>query len=655
MQPDRLDKAIRFFENGLAAEAEALARAILAEDPSAAGANWLLGRIQTLRDELPAAIEHLRLATAGRPDRPEYFMALATAQIRAGETEGAAESYARAAALRPGWFEALANLGVALARLQRHREAERALQDALRIQPASEPVLTTLTATLKALGRLADAEAAGRRAVAADSGRPEAWTNLGAVLQARGRLTEAADAYARALDADPDFALAMYNLAHVLNQQWRYTEAAAALRRAVELDPDYAPAWHACLLNLIYDPGQTEESIYEAHARWGRRFAGTAALATAASGGSRAQRQRIRVGYVSPDFRGHSCAWFLRPLFDAHDRARIEIFAYSAVERPDEFTAWFRERADHWHDISGSSDAAVATLVRDDGIDILVDLAGHTRNQPLGVFALQPAPVQVAWLGYPATTGLRQIGYRFTDEHADPPGEADRFHTECLIRLADGFLCYEPPPDAPGVSALPATRNGFVTFGSFNNITKITPEVIATWTEVIHAVPRSRLLLKGRLLVHEETRRRITAAFTDAGMDPGRLQLRPWIPRAQDPLSLYREVDIALDTYPYNGATTTFEALWMGVPVVTLRDQRHAGRVGASILTHLGRARWIAEDADGYVSIARQLAADLPGLGAERALLRDTLARSTLTDSVGFARRIERAYRKMLDREGSPQ
>ena len=256
----------------------------------------------------------------------------------------------------------------------------------------------------------------------------------------------------------------------------------------------------------------------------------------------------------------------------------------------------------------------------------------------------------MAWLGYPATTGLPQIGFRLTDQEADPPGDADRFHAERLIRLTGGFHCYCAPDDAPDVSSLPASRNGFVTFASFNNIAKVTPGVIATWAGILRSLPDSRLLLKGRLLVHEGARARIHRAFEEAGVSSTRLELRNWVPRSDNPLAAYGEVDIALDTFPYNGTTTTFEALWMGVPVITLRGARHAARVGASILTHLGCPGWIADDTERYVASAVQLATDLPALASLRETLRDTLARSSLADARGFAQKIEAVYRNLLRR-----
>lgn len=581
------------------------------------------------------------------PTQPEFHASRASACMQAGNYSAAAEAYATAVRLRPGWFEALGNLGIALARLGRHVEAEAALRAALALRPDSEPVLTTLAATLRALGRKAEAVDAGRRAVEAGPGRPEAWCNLGVVLQAQGQLAEAADAYLRALDIEPRFALALYNLSHVRNDEWQAADALAGFRTAVELDPDYEPGWHALLFNTLYDPDQTEESIFGIHEQWGRRFESPAEVAAPPSRDSGGLR-RIRVGYVSPDFRGHSCAYFLRPLFAEHDREAVEIFAYSAVRRPDSFTEWFRQHADHWREVAPLADDTLAQLVRTDQIDVLVDLAGHTLDQPIGVFARRPAPVQIAWLGYPATSGLRQIDYRLTDLQADPPGDADRLHTERLIRLSGGFLCYGPPDGAPEVSSLPASRHGFVTFGSYNNLSKVTLEVIATWAEILRSVPRSRLLLKGRMLANDAARSRIVSAFVAAGVDADRVVLRNWLPTSGYSLAVYNEVDIALDTYPYNGATTTFEALWMGIPVVTLSDQRHAGRVGASILTHLGRPEWIAQDADSYVGIAGRLAADLPGLASIRSSLRGELARSSLTDARGFARKIEKVYREVL-------
>jgi predicted O-linked N-acetylglucosamine transferase (SPINDLY family) len=614
-------------------------------------------------EESPAGaagrITALRQAIAAEPGRSELHFELGAALFAAGDAAGAARAWAEAARLRPGWMAPLANRGVALAQLGQHGEAELALREALRLQPDNEPTLTALAGVLHALGRHAEAAETAQRAAAIAPARPEPWTNLGLALHALGRLTEAETAYQRAIaavaDRPQDAAMAVYNLGHVRNEQWRNVEALSHFRRAVELDPHYQPARHALLFNLLYDPAQTEQSLYAEHRRWGLDFTGqrdepTTAITGGAPGLHQPTSRRLRIGYVSPDFRSHSCAYFLQPLFRAHDRTAFEIFAYASVERPDAMTDWFRAHTEHWRDIAGRSDAAIAAQIRADGVDLLVDLAGHTRGQPLGVFALQPAPVQVAWLGYPATAGLAQIGWRLTDAEADPPGAADALHVERLLRLPGGLHCYQAPADAPEVNELPALRQPGqrLTFGSFNNISKINPAVIAVWAGILGALPDSRLVLKGQLLAHASTRAALTAAFAAHGIGAERIELRRWLPRAGNPLAAYHDIDIALDTFPYNGTTTSFEALWMGVPVVTLRGARHAARVGASILGHLGRSEWIADDLAGYQRIAVMLARDPAALAEQRRTLRDALRASTLCDAEGFARKLEAAYRELV-------
>jgi predicted O-linked N-acetylglucosamine transferase (SPINDLY family) len=596
------------------------------------------------RQELLERVAQLNIATRAEPARAELQFELGNACLQAGDVARAAHAYAAALRLRPGWLGALANLGVAHARLGHHVEAEAAFREALRRAPDNEPVLSNLAGTLKELGRHAEAAEISRRATEIAPDQPGNWLNLGAALYGLNRLNEAADAYQRALALAPDYALAHYNLGHVLSDQWRLAEAIACFRRAVELDAHYEPAWHALLFTLLYDARETGQSIFAAHQLWGRRFPAAERPPPGAQGPSR----RMRVAYVSPDFRAHSCMSFLQPLLLHHDRAIVEVFAYSSTSRPDAHTAWVQGRVDHWRDVRGQGDAAIACQIADDGIDILVDLAGHTRNQPLGVFARRPAPVQVAWLGYPATSGLPQMDFRLTDEHADPPGAADRCHTEKLIRLEGGFLCYGAPTDSPAVNELPALRIGHVTFGSFNNIAKITPEVVRTWAQILAALPGSRLSIKGRILVHETTRARLAEAFAATGIDPARVAMRGWIRRAEDPLAAYHDIDIALDTFPYNGATTTFESLWMGVPVVTMAGERHSGRVGASILSHLDRSQWITSDPDAYVAAALRLATDLSALADVRRTLRPALVASTLMDAPAFARKVEAVFARLL-------
>jgi predicted O-linked N-acetylglucosamine transferase (SPINDLY family) len=290
----------------------------------------------------------------------------------------------------------------------------------------------------------------------------------------------------------------------------------------------------------------------------------------------------------------------------------------------------------------------VADRIREDRIDILVDLAGHTAGNRLGVFAQQPAPVLIAWMGYPNTTGMATMGYRFTDDVADPPGQADCDHTETLLRLNSGFLCFAPPAEAPDVAPLPSSTSGHVTFGSFNHLPKVNPAVVGAWAAILQRVPGSRLVIESRTLADPETRERYDALFTAEGIEPGRVELVPWIASTAGHLGAYGRVDIALDPFPYNGTTTTCEALWMGVPVVTLRGDRHAGRVGASLLTRVGLTEWIAETGDAYVDTAVALAGSPDRLASLRRELRQRMADSTLCDPETITHDVEAAYRRLI-------
>ena len=353
---------------------------------------------------------------------------------------------------------------------------------------------------------------------------------------------------------------------------------------------------------------------------------------------------KIKVGYVSGDFRTHSISHFFKPLLLAHNRDNFTIYCYSNVTRPDDITTYIKANTDYWRNIAGVDDKDAADQVKEDKIDILVDLAGHTANNRLLVFGYKPAPVQVAWLGYPNTTGMTAINYRFTDLIADPPG-ADSRYTEKLIRLKNGFLCYSGD-ESIEVSSSPCLKNGHITFGSFNNLPKLTSEVISLWSEILRTLPNARLLLKCRQFNNKGVRSRFRKIFKKNRISFKRVQLVPMLPDPKDHLKLYNKVDIALDTFPYNGTTTTCEALWMGVPVVTLRGDRHAGRVGASILTHTGLGNLVAEDLDQYKNIALHLAGAIQNGYTLNS--RSFMKASSLCNSALFAKNVETAYIKMV-------
>lgn len=469
---------------------------------------------------------------------------------------------------------------------------------------------------------------------------------LGKAFHKQARFDDALTYYRRALALAPNFAEAYDSVGSVLRYQGDLEGAAQNYRMAVHARPNYDKAHSDLVFAMNYSPRHSAAAIFHEHVRWGQ----THTLPTIRSldcGNDFDPARRLRVGYVSPDFCKHSVAFFFESLISNHDRDWIDVYCYSDVARPDEVTQRLEMAASHWRPILGMSNNQVAEQIRRDGIDILVDLAGHTANNRLLAFSARPAPIQVTYLGYPNTTGVPAIDYRLTDAWADPPGITDEFHTETLIRLPQGFLCYLPATYAPPVSQLPAMTNPHITFGSFNNLAKITPEVVRLWGEILRAVPASRLVIKNGSLSDASTRNHYLQLFEKQDIDPERVDLLPPIYANDEHLEVYGKIDIGLDTFPYNGTTTTCEALWMGVPVITLAGSMHAGRVGVSLLSQIGYDELIAESTKDYVRIAVELATDRHKLASLRAELRDRMGQSALCDGEAFARKIEDVYRDM--------
>jgi len=355
----------------------------------------------------------------------------------------------------------------------------------------------------------------------------------------------------------------------------------------------------------------------------------------------------LRVGYVSPDFRRHPVASFIEPILAAHDRKRFEVFCYAVHLKPDAVTARLKALADHWREIGSLDAEAAANLIREDGIDVLVDLAGHTANNRLAVFARKPAPMQATYLGYPGSTGLPAIDWRITDAVADPLGAAEALHTEKLMRLPETFQCFQKPSDAPAIGPVPMLKAGHVTFASFNMLAKVHPALVARWAGILHAVENSRLVLKAAPFRDAGTRAHYHAMFATHGIAAERIELLGYIQSPAAHFALYNRIDVALDTDPYNGATTTCEALWMGVPVVTLAGRSHVGRVGTALLTHLGLEDLIAATPEDYVARAVSLARDPAKLASLRETLRPRMEASSLTDPARFTKALEDAYREM--------
>lgn len=559
-----------------------------------------------------------------------------------------AEEYCRQAlALEPKLASAHFNLGIALRSQSKFSEACLSFKRATELRSKYGEAMDALAHTYIALYDWPAAMQVLSEIVAIWPRKAEMHSNLGSVYQAMGRIEDAIVSYEAALKLNPHLAVAVNSLGSAYLARGDFEQAEHCYRQCLAVVPGDLLVRSNLLMLLNYLPHVDAAAVFEEHCNWGRVAEGGSSQLEPVEPAALGQR-RIKVGYLSPDFREHSIAYFIEPLLRHHDRSRFEIYGYSNLPIADAVTQRIKAGMDAWRDIDKQSDAEVARLIREDCIDILVDLSGHTANGRLQVFAAKPAPLQMTWLGYPNTTGLRAIDYRVTDEVADPSGE-DRFYSETLLRLDGCFLCYEPDPGAPGVAPLPALANGYVTFGSFNNFSKINPGVLQVWAEVLQQVSDSRLLLKCPALTDSKLRERISADLRALGIEAERVEFQGHTRTRQEHLALYSRVDIALDTFPYNGTTTTCEAMWMGVPVVSLLGRRHRGRVGGSLLRACGLEDWVADTRESFIEMVREKTADVRGLARLRRSLRNQLATSQLCDGAAFTRRLEGA---MLDAWG---
>jgi len=539
------------------------------------------------------------------------------------------------------------NLGNALRDTKQLDEAIVEFQRAVELKPESADIHRNLGTALYDKGRFDEAIAAHRQAIHLKPDYAEAYSNLGIALTDAGQLDEAMAAYWQAIRFKPGFAEAYSNLGNALRGIGQLDEAIAAYREAIRLKPGLAGAHSNLVFTLHYHPGYGGKMIQEELGRWSQQHAEPLKKFIQPHVNNRDAERRLRLGYVSPDFGEHPVGRFLLPLLEQHDHRQFEVFCYSDVARPDAMTERFRSRADHWRDIVNLNDEQAAARIGEDGIDVLIDLAGHTAGNRLLVFARRPAPVQVSYLGYPGSTGLSTIDYRLTDRFADPPDLADSFDTEALYRLPQTNWCLAAQEDSPPVAAPPATRRDHVTFGSFNNFGKITEAMLQVWGRILHEVSGSRLLLKTAAFGAASVRERVGRNFAAQGIDASRLNLRGPEPDHASHLALYGEMDIALDTFPYHGTTTTCDALWMGVAVITLAGQTPASRVGVSLLSNIGLPELVATTPDQYVQIAVDLAQDTGRLDALRRGMRARMLASPLMDAPRFARNVEAAYRQM--------
>lgn len=557
----------------------------------------------------------------------------------------------------------------------RAQEAVTLLQRALQKSPRDAAVCGALSLVLMSTGQLDQGAFYARRALELAPGDPALLTNLGNALGAQGKDAEAALSFEEALARQPKLVEAHLGMANVHRRQLRVAEAARHALAALELVPrdphlialngsllmqlgrtgDAAVLVQSALQRrpdlelaslfahaLNYLPGVSPQDTLGAHRHYGGLLASAVPRAVRSYSGSRDPERVLKIGILSPDLRRHSVAFFLEPWLEHADRARCTLFCYSTAAIEDKVTARLRSLALTWREAAKLDDKALAQRVTADGIDILVETSGLTQGHRMGVMATKPAPIQVSMIGYPSTTGVATIDYRLVDALTDPPG-SETHCTEQLLRVDPCFLCYRPPEAAPDPS-VPASSD--ITFGSFNTAMKIHPELLDLWARLLAAVPRSRLVLKALNFDEPVVRDEIRARLNAFGAPTDRLEILPSSPTLREHLSHYRSIDIALDTFPYCGTTTTLEALWMGVPVITLAGQAHASRVGVTLLTNAGLPDLIATSQDDYIAIAAALAADRSRLSELRAGLRARVASSVLCDAPAYAHRLDGALRE---------
>jgi predicted O-linked N-acetylglucosamine transferase (SPINDLY family) len=533
------------------------------------------------------------------------------------------------------------------------RAALRELEALVEREPASPAAHNAFGSVLAGQGNAARAATEFECAIALRADYPEALTNLGSLRLDAWQLAAALELFGRALALPRVLPQAHVGMGRALCLLGRHAAARPHFERACALAPQQASIHSQRCYAGLFDP-----SLGAAELRAIQRGYETCvapwlqAPAPRFDNDPRSDRKLV-LGYVSADFREHSVASFLTPMLAAHDRSAVSVRLYSDVARPDATTQHLREFAADYVSIVGASHAAVAARIRADRVDVLIDLAGHMQPNRLPVIAQRPAPVLFSYLGYPGTTGLRAFAARISDAWADPPDADTATDPEALLRIEGGYFAYGPPADAPDVAAPPVSTTGEFTFGCMNDALKWSDAVLACWAEILTRAPGSRLLLKARALAAAEMRARVVEAFSARGVSVDRLELLPATPGRREHLLQYARVDLALDTFPYAGATTTCEALYMGVPVVSLAGDRHVSRLGVSVLSAAGLSAFITDSQSAYVELALRCAQDVRLLASLRATLRERLRSSALCSGQRVARAIECASREYFGRWAS--
>jgi len=603
-----LQAAVQHHQNGQLALAQALYRQVLQADPNQPDALQLLGLIEHQQGHSAVAVELIGRAIQARPHAAMYHFNLGNTLHDMGQLDQAVNSFRQAIALQPNFPEASYNLGNAL----------------------------------KTMGRLDEAIASYRQALSFNPGWADAHLKIGNAQLALGRTDEALASVHQALLLKPDDVSINLDYAKMLVERGRLDEGVAVYRHVLALQPGCAGAHTDLLLTLQYMSSCSAEALFQEHVRFAEMIEAPLKPLWRPHVNSRESERRLKVGYVSADFCAHVVAFFIEPILAHHDKSRFEVYGYYNNTRNDDHTAKIMGYLDHFQVCWGLGDEQLAQRIRQDGIDILVDLSGHTALNRLPAFARRPAPVQCTYIGYPGSTGLSAIDYRISDPWQDPPDLTERYHSETVVRIPGG-MAFDPGPDTPEVNALPALTSGDLVLACLNNLSKVGPEVIHLWSRILLALPQARLLIGN--LTSLENQARLLRMFEQAGVPAQRLRLQPRVSMAEY-LALHHQIDIALDPFPYNGGTTTMFSLWMGVPVITLAGDHAVSRLSTAHLSRVGLDEFITHSEEEYLQCAVNFANNLPKLNEVRQSLRQRMTAPSC-DPAKIARQLESAYRDM--------
>jgi protein O-GlcNAc transferase len=576
--------------------------------------NYDLGVILFNNRQYDEAIVNFRKALELNPNHIHACNYLGSAFYNKKQLNEAITYYNKAIQINPTDPSAYINLGIFFQNTKRHEKAIDCFKAALRFNPNLY----------------------------------QAYDYMGLCFNMENNFEKAIESYQSSLLLNPTSEIALVNLGNLIAIQGKLNEAENYYKRALKINPNNFFADEAFVCNMPYNPQYDEQTIFSEHLRIANKFAEPLSVFILPHTNERIFSRKLRIGYVSADFKRHPVANFIEPVLAAHNRDYFEVFCYSNLGVCDDITERIKNFTDQWRDIYEVSDEKAAEIIRKDRIDILIDLSGHTDNNRILLFARKPAPVQVTWIGYPPTTGLSTIDYKIVDHYTDPPGRTERFYSEKLMRLPECSVSYLPDRESPEVGPLPALTKGHITFGSFNNFKKVTPQVFELWAKILNSIPGSHLIMKSHIFSDKKTSRYATDMFMRRGIIENQIILQSADPSPKH-LESYSSVDIGLDTFPFNGLTTTCEAMWMGVPVITLAGNGYAACAGVSLLSNVGLTELIAQTPDEYISTAVNLAKDLKRLQSLREHLRDMMTHSSLCDAKRFTVHLEMCYRKMWE------